>query len=111
LCAFEGPPRIVRLHGRGIVVHPGDREFADIVARFPPRSGVRSVIRIALTRISDSCGYAVPLMNFVAEREALTLWADKKGANGIVDYQLDKNAHSLDGLVGVDWLASRGGPN
>jgi hypothetical protein len=104
LCAFDGPPRIVRLQGRGTVVHPGEKAFDALVARFPPQLGVRSVIRIDLTRISDSCGYAVPRMDFVAEREALTLWADKKGPDGVVEYQRITNAKSLDGLTGVDWL-------
>ena len=62
------------------------------------------MIRIDLTRISDSCGYAVPRMDFVAEREALTMWADKKGPDGVVEYQRNTNAKSLDGLTGVDWL-------
>jgi Pyridoxamine 5'-phosphate oxidase len=105
LCAFDGPPRIVRLNGRGTVVHPGDRDFDALVARFPRQLGVRCVIRIALTRISDSCGYAVPLMSFVAEREALTKWSQKKGVDGVVEYQRENNAKSLDGLTGVDWLA------
>ena len=104
LCAFNGPPRIVRLHGKGSVVHPGDATFAALVAQFPPQPGVRCVIRVDVKRISDSCGYAVPLMDFVAEREALTKWADKKGADGVVDYQRENNARSLDGLTGVDWL-------
>lgn len=104
LCAFDGPPRIVRLHGRGTVVHPGEAEFDALVARFPPQLGVRSVIKIDLIRMSDSCGYAVPRMDFVAEREALTKWADKKGPDGVIEYQRNTNARSVDGLIGVDWL-------
>ena len=104
LCAFDGPPRIVRLHGRGSVVHPGDPGFAELAANFPTRAGVRCVIRVDVARISDSCGYAVPLMDFVADREALSKWAEKKGPDGIVDYQRTRNAQSLDGLPGVDWL-------
>ncbi|HTK98512.1 MAG TPA: pyridoxamine 5'-phosphate oxidase family protein [Pseudomonadales bacterium] len=107
LCAFDGPPRIVRLQGRGTVVHPGETEFDALVARFPPQRGVRSVIRIELIRMSDSCGYAVPRMDFVAEREALTKWAEKKGPDGVIEYQRNTNAQSLDGLTGVDWLAER----
>jgi len=103
-CAFDGPPRIVRLHGCGEAVAPSDERFAALAARFPPRPGVRSVIRIALTRISDSCGYGVPLMDFRADRQAMEKWADTKGPAGIVQYQREKNAHSLDGLPGVDWL-------
>ena len=105
LCAFDGPPRIVRLQGRGAVVHPGDARFDALVALFPKQLGVRSVIRIDATRISDSCGYAVPRMTFVEERKALTMWAEKKGPEGVIDYQRDTNAQSLDGLTGVDWLA------
>lgn len=108
LCAFAGPPRIVRLHGRGSVVHPHEPEFAKLAGLFPPRPGVRSVIRVDVARISDSCGYAVPLMDFVAEREAMTKWAEKKGPDGIVDYQRTRNARSLDGLTGVDWLDAGG---
>jgi len=59
--AFEGPPKIVRLHGRGVVVEPADERFAALRARFPAHhDGVRSVIQIAVERISDSCGYGVP---------------------------------------------------
>lgn len=104
LCAFDGPPRIVRLHGRGSVVQPHDPSFGPLAANFPARPGVRCVIRIDVTRISDSCGYAVPLMDFVADREAMTKWAEKKGPDGIIDYQRTRNARSLDGLTGVDWL-------
>jgi hypothetical protein len=106
LCAFEGPPRIVRLQGRGHVVHPGDAGFETLVALFPPQLGVRSVIRVDVTRIADSCGYAVPLMAYSADRDVLTKWAAKKGPEGVVDYQREKNAASLDGLPGVDWLES-----
>jgi hypothetical protein len=104
LCAFEGLPRIVRLHGRGTVVQPGHRDFAELAARFPRHSGVRSVIRVELARISDSCGYAVPLMDFVSERDVLTKWADKKTPTGVIEYQRENNARNLDGLTGVDWL-------
>ena len=32
-CAFEGPPRIVRLHGTGRVLLPGDPDFGEIRPR------------------------------------------------------------------------------
>ena len=103
-CAFDGPPRIVRLHGHGQVIAPNDDRFAVLAAQFPRRPGIRSVIQIAVTRISDSCGYGVPQMEFRADRPAMEKWAETKGAEGIIQYQLDKNARSLDGLTGVDWL-------
>src|SRR5436305_9667058 len=69
-CAFEGPPKIVRLYGRASVVLPDEPSFAALAARFdPPEHAVRSVIRIEVERIADSCGYGVPLMRFDARRD------------------------------------------
>jgi len=101
-CAFEGPPRIVRLYGRGEVLRPGDADFADLAAQFPALPGMRSVIRVRLDRISDSCGYAVPRYRYAGERDQLIDWAERKGDDGIVDYQQDRNARSIDGLPGLD---------
>ncbi len=53
-CAFEGPPRIVRVHGVGDVVEPSDDEFDSLRERFDDYPGVRSIIRIRASRISDS---------------------------------------------------------
>src|SRR4051812_36052921 len=69
LCAFEGPPRIVRLHGRGEPVMPDDERFAELMERceFDDPSvpeGRRSVVLVDVERISDSCGYGVPLMSY-----------------------------------------------
>lgn len=97
-CAFEGPPRIVRLQGTATAVEPGDAEFAALAAKFPPRDGVRAVIRVALSRISDSCGYAVPLLAYAGERDQLGKWVERKGADGVRKYQLENNLRSLDGL-------------
>lgn len=97
-CAFEGPPRIVRLHGRGHVVEPGDAEFAGLRARFGEHDGVRAVIRIECRRISDSCGYGVPRMAYQGERDQLAAWARRKGPEGLRAYRAEKNARSLDAL-------------
>ena len=101
-CAFEGPPKIVRLHGRGTVVEPGDARFADLRARFPAQhDGVRSVIAIDVERVSDSCGYGVPRYEFTGERTQLPEWTRRKGPEGLVAYRADKNRASIDGLPGV----------
>jgi pyridoxamine 5'-phosphate oxidase-like protein len=99
-CAFSGPPKIVRLHGKGEVIYPHHPDFAQLSLRFPEHSGIRSVIRVAITRISDSCGYSVPLLNFVAHRDALDKWAEKKGPEGLSVYRREKNQVSIDGLSG-----------
>jgi hypothetical protein len=103
-CAFEGPPRIVRLHGRGTVVVPGDDDFDDLVSRFPPLLGTRSVIDVEVSRIADSCGYGVPLMSFQADRDRLDEWAQNRGPEGLVRYRAEKNAVSLDGLPGLSGI-------
>lgn len=98
LCAFEGAPNIVRFHGTGVVVEPGDAEFASLLALFEPGPGVRAIIRIEVTRISDSCGFGIPILRFEKERAQLSLWAEKKGEDGLAAYKQQKNATSIDGL-------------
>lgn len=97
-CAFEGPPRIVRLHGRGSVVLPGAPDWSSLRSQFPEQIGDRAIIRIEATRISDSCGFGVPRYEFSEDRAALPQWCEKKGPDGLARYQRDKNAESIDGL-------------
>ena len=99
-CAFEGRPKIVRLHGRGEVIEPSNPEFASLVSSFPSRA-TRSVIRMDVTRIATSCGFGVPLMSYEGERTELDEWAARKGDAGLADYRAAKNVTSLDGLPGV----------
>lgn len=100
-CAFEGPPRIVRLHGRGEVLEPSAPDFARLRPLFPAFAGVRSVVRVEVRRIADSCGYAVPLMRYEGDRRQLVAWTEKKGPEGVAGYQATRNRRSLDGLPGL----------
>ena len=103
-CAFEGPPRIVRLHGTGSVLLPGEDGFDDLLAAFdPPEHALRSLIRIDVDRISDSCGYSVPLMRFDGRRSQYDDWVDSKvRTTGLDAYVAEKNAESIDGLPAID---------
>ena len=101
LCAFDGPPRIVRLHGRGEVLEKGSSEFDALAPRFPEHLSARSIIRVIVDRISDSCGYGVPLMTYDRERTQMDDWAEHKGPEGITEYQATRNAASIDGLPGL----------
>ncbi len=98
LCAFSGPPRILRLYGSGRVVAPGAPDFADLCALFPPLPGVRQIFDIAVRRVRTSCGFGVPLMDFRGQRAELVEWAQKKGPAGLAEYRRRRNAVSLDGL-------------
>src|SRR5687768_12820226 len=100
-CSFEGPPQIVRLHGRGVVAISGDPTYELLRAQFPDYPGSRAIIRATVDRVSDSCGYAVPRYEFVEQRDTLTRWAEKKGAAGLAAYRTEKNARSIDGLPGL----------
>src|SRR5690606_38523625 len=101
-CAFEGAPKILRLHGRGEVLFPGDDAFAALAERFPENLGTRAIIRVQVQRISDSCGFAVPLYEFKAPRDTLDRWAREQGTTGVRAYQRANNGRSLDGLPGLD---------
>lgn len=100
--SFDQRPRIVRLHGRGAVALPGDAAFDEVAARYAPHPSTRAAVVVEVERVSDSCGYGVPVMDFVGERDLLQLWAAKKGPTGIATYRAEKNARSIDGLPGLD---------
>jgi hypothetical protein len=97
-CAFSGPPKIVRLHGAGSVVTPASAKWAALHARFPGHLGTRAIVDVAVSRISDSCGYGVPTFAGVEERVALPRWAQTKGPQGLHAYRREKNSRSIDGL-------------
>ncbi len=99
-CAFDGPPKIVRLHGTATVVYPDDQEFAGLRPHFPDHPGTRAIIKVAVTRISDSCGYAVPRLDFVAPRDVLDKWSAQKSPAELAAYRASKNSASIDGLAG-----------
>jgi hypothetical protein len=107
-CAFSGPPRIVRLHGRGVALIAGTAEFEELAPRFSLHAGARSVISVSVTRISDSCGFGVPLMDLVGQRPTLPAWAERKTPEGMAGYRATRNRSSIEGLPGL--LAASGGP-
>ncbi|GGO86417.1 pyridoxamine 5'-phosphate oxidase [Nocardioides phosphati] len=102
-CAFDGAPNIVRLHGRGRIVTPYDEGFGDLVGHFAEQPGTRAVIVVDVERISDSCGYGVPLMSFEGHRDLLGPYFARKGPDGSAAYRVQKNRTSLDGLPAYDF--------
>lgn len=100
-CAFEGPPKILRLYGTGLVFKKGTTDFDALKPLFPDYINERAIIKVSLTRIQDACGYAVPLYEFKEDRRVLDDWAARKGEDGIRAYVKEKNAFSLDGLPGM----------
>ena len=109
-CAFAGLPKIVRLHGRGRIVPEDDPEFAALLSEFSldddTRALARGIVIVETTRISDSCGFVVPRMDLVSERDQLMRWGEQQHAkNGEAwkeRYLAANNAQSIDGLPGYD---------
>jgi Pyridoxamine 5'-phosphate oxidase len=116
-CAFDGPPKIVRLHGSGRPVQQGDEDFDDLLATFglsdEQLPAVRSVITVEVSRVADSCGFVVPRMDYVAERDQLYRFAEnrirKLGEDAVREYVSANNAESIDGLTGLDPLVASNG--
>lgn len=102
-CAFEGTPKIVRFHGRGDVVVPSSGEWAALKSHFPPHPSVRAIVRVRVTRVSDSCGYGVPHMQLVSDRDVMDRWVETKGVENLPAYRRQKNSVSVDGLPNPDF--------
>jgi hypothetical protein len=108
-CSFDHETKIVRLYGTGAVVAPGSAGWDELAGHFPAeaglgtaRSGQRAIIDVAVHRISDSCGYSVPVMELSHERDVLARWAEKKTPEELAKYRVEKNSVSIDGLPSID---------
>jgi len=100
-CALDGPPLIMRLYGDGRVIKRGSAEYAATLAeRFDGAEplGARQMIRLDFDLVQTSCGYGVPLFDYVAERPQMDGWAKAKGVDGIEAYWREKNQASIDGF-------------
>ena len=98
-CSFDRQPLILRLYGTGTVVLPNTEPWPELLAQFRDWPGSRQIIVVNIHRVQTSCGYGVPLYEYQGQRPTLPLWAEKKGPEGLADYQLKKGSTSIDGLV------------
>lgn len=97
-CAFDVPPNILRLYGRGRVVLPTDSEWTTLAAPFEVPLGARQLVIVDVDRVQTSCGFGVPLFEYVEERPQMDAWAERKGPDGLANYRQEKNLCSIDGL-------------
>jgi hypothetical protein len=100
-CAFQGPPLILRLYGRGRIHLRGGPKYARLLSEAfdgaePP--GARQIVTLDFDLVQTSCGYGVPLYDYGGERENLVRWAETRGPDGMDEYRREKNAVSIDGL-------------
>jgi hypothetical protein len=96
-CSFSGPPRILRLYGRGRACQPDAPAWPQLRGHFADVPGVRQIIVADIDRVQTSCGFGVPLMEPVGQRDTLPRWAEAKGA-GLAAYRAEHNRYSIDGL-------------
>jgi len=96
-CSFGASPLILRTYGIAKSVYPDDPEWAELYARFPANEGVRQIFDLEIDLVHSSCGFGVPQMALVKHRNHLDRWIEKKGTEGIRQYQQEKNQLSLDG--------------
>jgi hypothetical protein len=101
-CTFQGPPKIIRLHGRGEALRPQDLEYQQLRPLFPTMPSGRAIITVSIQRISDSCGFGVPLYEYQRQRSQLLDWAERQGEDALLAYQGKRNARSIDGLPAVE---------
>jgi hypothetical protein len=97
-CAFAGPPKILRLYGRGEAVLPGNSRWDELRPLFGEYPGVRQIVVATISRVQTSCGFAVPNYAYVGQRDTLVRWAHAKGEEELETYHSEKNARSIDGL-------------
>jgi hypothetical protein len=99
-CAFAGAPMILRLYGQGKIFSRGSLAYSELLASAfdnEERPGSRQIVVLAIDLVQTSCGYGVPLFQYIDERKTLTRWAEAKGEAGIEEYRRSKNVFSIDG--------------
>ena len=97
-CSFAQKPLILRLYGRGEVIRAHDALWNDLIGCFLQMPGQRQIIAMNIESLQTSCGFAVPRLELVEERQALLQFAIKKGPDGLRKYRADKNRKTIDGL-------------
>ena len=106
-CAFQGPPNIVRVHGRGEPVFRDDPRWAELMSHFPDIDpglhGLRAIIVVHADLIRDTCGYAVPFMTYDEDRDLHAKRFSREDDASLSAYFESKEhiAASIDGLPGL----------
>jgi hypothetical protein len=97
-CAFEGPPMILRLYGKGQSYLRGSPEYDALLPPFEELPGARQIVRLAVEMVQSSCGMAVPFFDYKEERTALRKYWIVNGLDKLRRYWSAKNMKSIDGL-------------
>ena len=97
-CSFDRTARIARLYGHGRPLHQHDANWPEYLAMFPPQPGIRQIMEIEVESAMTSCGYGVPWMENLQERDTLRKYWEKRDRETLIAYQHKENERSIDGL-------------
>jgi hypothetical protein len=97
-CSFTEDPLILRVYGQGRSIRPRQEKWESLTSLFPSMAGTRQMIWVKIDSVQTSCGFGVPMYDFLAERTQLVEWANQKGEKGLQEYWEAKNQKSIDGL-------------
>jgi hypothetical protein len=95
-CSFYRNPLILRAYGHAVAVHPRDAAWHELISLFPLHPGTRQLLDLHVNTVLTSCGYGVPLFEFVGHRDTLKRWAEAKGEEGVRTHLMESNQWSLD---------------
>jgi hypothetical protein len=95
-CSFEAKPLILRAYGNAKVFYPRAKEWGQLSTLFPPQPGARQIFDLDVDLALTSCGFGVPLFEYVGQRETLQRWAERKGPEGIHEFWEKRNQLSID---------------
>ncbi|MDA7963092.1 pyridoxamine 5'-phosphate oxidase family protein [Ruegeria sp.] len=96
-CSFTTRPMILRTYGTAHTLHVGDDGWDDLSGLFPDHRSARQIYDLSIDLVQTSCGYAVPFMEYVSDRDTMQKWVDDKSDDDIRAYWTKKNRHTIDG--------------
>ena len=96
-CSFTKKPMILRAYGCATLIHRRDPSWPELMGLFEPRHGARQIIDLKVDLVLKSCGFGVPLYDFIGERDTLRRWEESKGEEGVQEHWAERNRFSIDG--------------
>jgi hypothetical protein len=87
----------LRVYGAAAQIHPRDAAWEELASLFPVASGARQFLDVSIDLALVSCGFGVPLYDFVGYRDTLRRWSEQKGEEGLQKHWAEHNQLSIDG--------------
>jgi len=95
--AFSGNPLALRLYGKAELIRPHAEGWEALRPLFPDLPGARQIFKLAVDSVATSCGWSMPVVIEMRERDELLKWAGGQTPEAIEEYRLANNVVSIDG--------------